>query len=160
MNQINCDYTVRCNTCRRQFTVQLFESHEKNLFLVDKKDWYCADCKKEYSRRQTEKRSKAHQAIGYPELTGTPKMISWGEKIRAELINKANYLKQSLTFPSDEERLESDRAFELFFSEWQAKPEAKWWIDHRTMTIRDMSKRIEELSDSLRKTESTGMMDD
>jgi len=31
------------------FKVQLFESHEKNMFLVDKKDWYCEKCKKNIS---------------------------------------------------------------------------------------------------------------
>ena len=81
-------YVVKCHTCYAKFKVQLFESHEKNLFLVDKRDWYCDKCKKAYFNKQTETLSKAHQDIGFPVLTGTDKMVSWGEKIRAELINK------------------------------------------------------------------------
>ncbi|MBU1340051.1 MAG: hypothetical protein KKE44_12785 [Proteobacteria bacterium] len=46
-------YKVRCHTCFKQFDVQLFESHEKNLFLADKKNWYCDACKTQYFEKQT-----------------------------------------------------------------------------------------------------------
>jgi len=132
------------------FKVQLFESHQKNLFLVDKKDWYCEKCKKEYFSRQTKELTKAHQAVGLPELNGSRKMVSWAEKIRAELINKLDYLKKSLKFENDDEQELSRKAFDLFFKEWQEKTEAKWWIDHRKMTIRNMSKRVAEISESIK----------
>jgi len=141
-------YVVRCHTCHTKFKVQLFESHAKNLFLVDKRDWYCDKCKKEYFRKQTEELSKAHQDIGFPPLTGTNKMISWAEKIRSELINKADYLQKSLSFDSREARQRSDAAFERFLTEWQARTTAKWWIDNRRMTVMDISKRIKTLSES------------
>jgi len=149
MNQDNFTYKVKCRQCHSVFNVQLFESHEKNLFLVDKKDWYCDRCKKEYFSKQTAKLTQAHQAIGFPELKGTVKMVSWAVKIRAELINKANYLRSSLTFSTDQEKELSDRAFEMFFKEWQEKTSAKWWIDSRKTTVRDISKRVEELSKSI-----------
>ena len=142
-------YEVKCRTCRTKFKMQLFESHEKNLFLVDKKDWYCEKCKKEYFGKETAKLVEAHQAIGFPELKGTRKMVSWGEKIRGELINKLDYLRKSLKFENDDQRELSEKAFHLFFKEWQEKTEAKWWIDHRRMTVRDISKRVEELSESI-----------
>lgn len=142
-------YVVRCHTCHAKFKVQLFESHEKNLFLVDKRDWYCEKCKKAYFSEQTEKLSRAHQEIGFPELTGTAKMISWAEKIRAELINKANYLKKSLTFDSEEARQASDKAFEMFFKEWQKESKAQWWIDNRRMTVMEISKRVKMVGESL-----------
>ena len=144
-------YDVKCSTCRSVFKVQLFESHEKNLFLVDKKDWYCTKCKNEYFDLQTSKLSKANQASGFPELTGTRKMLSWGEKIRAELINKVDYLKKSLKFENDAEKDLSDKAFEMFFKQWQEKTEAKWWIDNRRMTVRDISKKVARLSESIDK---------
>ncbi len=143
-------YAVKCRTCRTKFKVQLFESHEKNLFLVDKKDWYCEKCKKEYFGRQTAKLVKAHQAIGFSELEGTRKMVSWAEKIREELINKVDYLKKSLQFENEDERELSGKAFDLFFKEWQEKTEAKWWIDHRKMTVRDISKRVAAISESIK----------
>ena len=110
-------YEVRCRTCRTMFKVQLFESHENNLFLVDKKDWYCEKCKKEYFSEKTTKLSMAHQAIGFPELNGSSKMVSWAEKIRAELINKVDYLRKSLTFENDDEKELSGKAFGMFFKE-------------------------------------------
>lgn len=149
MDEDFASYNVRCRTCRTIFKVQLFESHEKNLFLVDKKDWYCPKCKKEYFDNQTKNLTKAHQAIGFPELSGTPKMISWAVKIRAELINKVDYLQKSLRHADDLEKERSDRAFDMFFKEWQEEKTAKWWIDHRKMTVRDISKRIQELAKDL-----------
>ncbi|MDY6791352.1 MAG: hypothetical protein SWH54_08800 [Thermodesulfobacteriota bacterium] len=143
-------YTVRCRTCRTMFQVQLFESHQKNLFLVDKKDWYCDKCKKEYLSEQSKKLAKAHQAIGFPELKGSWKMVSWAEKIRAELIGKVDYLRKSLKFENDDEKKQSGKAFDIFFQEWQQKTEAKWWIDHRKMTVRNISQRVAELSESIK----------
>lgn len=144
-------YDVRCRTCHTLFKVQLFESHEKNLFLVDKKDWYCEKCKKEYFSKQTEKLTKAQQTIGFPELKGSRKMVSWAVKIRAELMNKADYLKKSLKFENDDERELSDKAFERFLKEWQEKTDAKWWIDQRKMSVQGISKRVEEISESIKK---------
>ena len=150
MGETNFTYDVRCKTCRTVFKVQLFESHEKNLFLVDKKDWYCAACRKEFGRQQTAKLSQAHQEMGLPELTGTAKMLTWAEKIRAELINKVNYLKQSLKHDTGSEKELSDKAFTLFFQEWQTQTQAKWWIDNRKMTVRDISNRLAHISDSIK----------
>jgi len=142
-------YTVRCNTCRSQFKVQLFESHEKNLFLVDKKDWYCETCKKKYFSEQTLKLTNEQQIAGFPELCGTEKMISWAVKIRGELINKFDYLKKSLRFETEAEKILSEKAFNRFFSEWQQETAAKWWIDNRKMTVRDIFKRLAEIQASI-----------
>ncbi len=151
MTEQNFTYSVRCKTCRTRFKVQLFESHEKNLFLVDKRDWYCDKCKKDYAASETEKLSQAHQAIGFPELAGTRKMITWAEKIRAELINKVNYLKESLRIEDEDEKALSEKAFDQFFQEWRGETAAKWWIDNRKMTVRDISRRVGELADTIRK---------
>jgi len=144
-------YTVKCSTCRTPFKVQLFDSRERALFLVDKKDWYCEKCKKEYFRKETSKLTEAHRELGFSELEGSSKMISWAEKIRAELINKVNYLQNSLSFESDLDKKVSDEAFQAFFQEWQANTEAKWWIDRRKMNVRDISTEIGRLSETLKK---------
>lgn len=151
MGQDNFTYTVRCKTCRTRFKVQLFESHAKNLFLVDKRDWYCDKCKKTYANNQTAKLSQAHQATGFPELTGTRKMITWAEKIRAELINKVKYLKESLRIEDADEQEISSQAFDQFFDEWRQETAAKWWIDNRKITVRDISQRVETLAAAIRK---------
>jgi len=144
-------YDVRCRTCHTLFKVQLFENHEKNLFLADKKDWYCEKCKKEYFSKQTEKLIRAQQAIGFPELKGSQKMVSCAVKIRADLMNKADYLKKSLKFENDDERELSEKAFERFFEEWHEKTDAKWWIDRRKMSVQAISKRVEEISELIKK---------
>ncbi len=145
------NYDVKCRSCRTVFTVQLFDSHEKNLFMVDKKDWYCEKCKKAYFKKQTTTLSKAHQAIGFPELQGSQKQISWAEKIRAELINKVDYLKKSRQFENDDEKKMSDSAFEMFLKQWQEETAAKWWIDQRQMNVKNISDKIEEISQSMKK---------
>lgn len=149
MTEENYNYTVKCRTCRTQFQVQLFDSRERALFLVDKKDWYCDKCKKAYLEKQAANLSRSSQALGFPELEGAGKMVSWAEKIRADLINKVNYLKQSLRFETEEEQKKSEKALEIFLKEWQEKINAKWWIDNRNMTVRDMSQRIEEILKSI-----------
>jgi len=153
MNADTYTYDVKCRTCRIGFKVALLESHEKNLFLVDKKDWYCEECKKNYFRKQTEKLAKAHQDIGYPELEGTVKMVSWAEKIRAEMISKVKYLRESLKFDTEDEKKLSEQRFELFLMAWRDKASAKWWIDHRKMTVRDISITISKISEA-RKAET------
>lgn len=145
-------YEVRCRSCRTRFKVQLFDSHDKNLFVVDKKDWYCETCKKQYFKKQTRDLACAHQKIGFSELTGSEKMITWAEKIRAEMINKVNYFQQSLKFASEDEKNMSNQAFEKFLEEWQQQTEAKWWIDHRRMTVRDISNRIAAITEALKRT--------
>jgi len=143
-------YDVKCRTCRTKFKVQLFESHEKNLFLVDKKYWYCEKCKKEYFKKQTAELVEEHQAIGFLELEGSQKMVSWAVKLRGEMISKVDYLRKSLKFENDDAKALSDKAFEMLHKEWQEKTDAKWWVDHRRMNVRDISKRVEEIKESIK----------
>lgn len=127
----------------------MFDNHEKCLWLADNKNWYCDLCKKAYLDKQTATLSKANAKSGFPKLTGTPKRIAWAEKIRAELINKANYLNQSLNHEDEDAKALSDKAFLLFFQEWQKVTDAKWWIDNRSTNVREISIRIKEITDTL-----------
>ncbi len=147
-------YEVKCRTCRTPFKVALFESHEQNLFVADKKDWYCDACKKAYFSRQTAERAGRQQDSGFPDLNGTEKMISWAVKIREEMMQKVDYLQKSLKFTSDAEKEISAKAFEMFIDEWRRFTDAKWWIDHRTMNVRDISQRIKELSADMKEAPS------
>jgi hypothetical protein len=117
---------------------------------VDKKDWYCDACKNEYFEQQTAKLTKSHAKIGFSALEGTPKRISWAEKIRAELIHKVDFLKESLKFSEDKEKETSDMAFNLFLLEWQKHTDAKWWIDNRRTTVRDISDKIKEITETIK----------
>ena len=151
MNQNTHTYEVKCRTCRTPFKVALFDSHEKNLFIADKKDWYCDACKKSYFSRQTTELTGRQQGKGFPALTGTEKTISWAVKIRGEMLQKVDYFQNSLKFASDAEREISAKAFEMFIDEWRQVADAKWWIDRRTMNVRDISQRIADLSAEIKK---------
>lgn len=150
MTKERFDYDVRCNTCFEKFTVQLFESHEKNLWLADHKDWYCDSCKKEYFEKKRAELARTQAKRGFPALTGTPKRVAWAEKIRADLINKVDFLKQRLVFTDETEKESSDQSFQLFLQEWQTRTQAKWWIDHRQTTVRDISNRIAQISKEIK----------
>jgi hypothetical protein len=150
MTQNTPTYEVKCRTCRALFKVALFDSHEKNLFVVDKKDWYCDACKKAYFNRQTTELTGRQQDKGFPALTGPEKMVSWAVKIRGEMLQKVDYLQKSLKFESDAEKEISSKAFEMFFDEWRQFTDAKWWIDRRTMNVRDISQRIKDLSAAIK----------
>jgi hypothetical protein len=152
MNDEIYDYEVKCRRCHNKYTVQLFDSHERNLFVVDNKDWYCVKCKKDYYGQQTAKRAEVQKETGFAERKGSAKRISWAVKIRGELINKLNYLRSSLNFKTEDEKALSDKAFEKMISEWQQKTEAKWWIDNRKMTVRDIAIKIKEISESKKET--------
>lgn len=151
MNDDIFDYEVKCRTCYKKFTVQLFESHQKNLFMVDKKDWYCEKCKKEYLNKQTAELSESQKQSGFCELEGTVKRIAWAVKIRKDLMNKVNYLKSSLKFETENEKMISDQAFDIFIKEWKTLKDAKWWIDHRNMNVRDISLKINETTQAIKK---------
>ncbi len=145
------DYEVRCSKCLSKFTVQLFDSHAKNLFVVDKKEWYCKNCKDEFFDNQTKILFDKHKTLGFTELNGTQKMISWAEKVRGEMLNKLKYYRESLSFDKDELKALSDKTIDLFLKEWQKESEAKWWIDNRRINIRDISKRLKEIEEEIKK---------
>ncbi len=147
------DYEVRCSKCLSTFKVQLFDSHEKNLFVVDKKEWYCKKCKDDYFDNQTKTLFEKHKTLGFTELNGTQKTISWAEKIRGEMLNKLKYYKESLSFQNDDLKILSDKTIDLFLKEWQKESEAKWWIDHRRMNVRDISSRLKEIEEDITKEE-------
>lgn len=151
MNDDISTYTVKCRACRTRFSVQLFESHEKNLFLVDKKDWYCEKCKQAYAREQAAKLAKAQEANGFPALQGSAKQVPWAEKIRSELLNKLDYFRKSLTFDNEAEKALSEKAFDQLLAAWREKTAAKWWIDQRRMTVRDIAGGVSQITAELRK---------
>lgn len=66
------------------------------------------------------------EAQGWPELTGTPKQISWATALRAQTIAAmAERLADKLTPETTE------RALELWTAGALRATDAAWWIDHR-----------------------------
>jgi hypothetical protein len=113
---------------------------------VDKKDWYCEKCKKDYFDRQSREMARDQEEKGFPPLTGTTKMVSWGLKIRMDLLKKVDYYRQTMSFADSAEEQRADRAFSLLMDRWCQETRAKWWIDHRRMTVKDIVQEMDSLA--------------
>jgi hypothetical protein len=143
------DYDVKCRTCSAKFKVQMFDTHERNLYLVDNKYWFCNKCKKDYFSKETLKFQESNTVKGFGPLEGVEKSISWAEKIRFEMINKFELLKQTITYKSDEEKEIYEKAFDIFLKEWFVISDPKWWIEKKRMNVRDITLRVEEIKKEL-----------
>ena len=53
-------------------------------------------------------------------------------------------------FKTDDEKELFEKAFVKFLQQWQKETEAKWWIDNRKITVRDISKKIAKISESIK----------
>jgi hypothetical protein len=96
--------------------------------------------------------TESNKGLGFPELEGTQKQISWAEKIRTELINKVDFLQKSLSFDDDKEKQTSDITFKMFLIEWHKENQAKWWVDNRRTTVRNISDRIKQIAKDIEKS--------
>ncbi|MCP3925671.1 MAG: hypothetical protein GY714_24145 [Desulfobacterales bacterium] len=144
------DYDVKCRTCNQKFKVQMFDSHDRNLYLVDNKHWFCDKCKKDFFSKQTAELQEKNTLKGFLELEGSDKSISWAEKLRSEMMNKFEIYKQTVTHQSDEDKELFEKANEIFLSEWFATKDAKWWIDNKKMNVRDMRLKIEFIIEEIK----------
>ena len=84
-----------------------------------------------------------------PELTGSPKQISWAISIRADFVHQI------------EHSTDLDKTWKAAFDVIAAhKTEAMWWIEHRgmsanllcTSTVKDEPELLEEIKASVEST--------
>ena len=99
-----------------------------------KADYYfethlCPECWKREQEKKAQEAAKAAQDMGFAELTGSPKQISWAENIRAKMFSILN------THPEYREVVEG-----------MAKTEtsAKFYIDNRDMLEVIISKKYKD----------------
>lgn len=64
------------------------------------------------------------------------------------MLNKVNFLRERLVFDDEKEKEISERGFNLLLQEWQGHTDAKWWVDNRKMTVRDISDSVEKITRS------------
>ncbi|RCX20848.1 hypothetical protein DFR58_10150 [Anaerobacterium chartisolvens] len=111
--------------CRETYTASSLSSTKK--YWREKegtKFGMCPDCYKEYKKQQEQ---KASEKANLPQLTGSEKQVTWALKIRLE---KYKILADMLP------RL-NEKGIETYEKLFQTT-EAKWWIDHRDSTGREL----------------------
>jgi len=113
-------------TCGHTETVELFgktSERERKIAWMEQ-NCVCPTCYKE-------KQQKEAAAFDLPELTGTPKQISWAETLRNGVFEKLEFEKLARgKNPTDE------------FVDWlKSQTESRFWIDNRGASIALLEKK-------------------
>jgi len=93
----------------------------------------CPDCLK---AAQAKKMAALSDAFEVAALKGSPKQITWAEKIRADLLKKIE--RDLITFATDATSHPSIRAW------LGSQADAKWWIDNRDAKHWDLIKQARQ----------------
>jgi len=153
----------RCATCGNEFMVEATKPNRKSA--DDWKKWAeetldeCEECRrKRIEKARAEEAAKAAELAkesGLPELTGTPKQVSWAETIRRGCLETLDEFIEKLTTSVKEgkssyelrkkvERDDVDTFTE--FRKWvSGKESAKFWIDWRYAFERNAMPMFTEL---------------
>ena len=143
--------TCTCAKCGATFEVTGVKSNRREA--DNWKAWAeahfdeCPDCFK--SRKQQEREAanaaaaEKARGAGFPDLTGSPKQITWATKIRQDFIDEY--------FPFDKLADEGREFMLRFLSE---KKESRFWIDNRDNTG-SLYMKICKMWEQLHKTENT-----
>ncbi len=103
----------------------------------------CMDCKRaaEQAARAEASVAAAAQAeiAGLPNLTGSEKQVAWAETIRrdrlAQLDKVLDALRQPASRLTEAGRADLFAALDRLAGEYRGQAEARWWIDHRGMSL-------------------------
>ncbi|WP_347246159.1 hypothetical protein [Thermogutta sp.] len=120
-------YEVK-RACGHVEKVELFGPHKDREWRLKKEaEKKCLQC-------------RANTAVpGLPMLEGTPKQVAWANDIRSNILRQVESLRSEIDrlFPDHPETEKVTRAIEGFVAELVTKTSASWWIDNRTMAIRE-----------------------
>lgn len=111
-------YTVKCEKCGKEFTVELFGKNKDREWKLEHFTWKCEECYKAEKQAEIEKKSE-----GLPELTeGTEKQIAWAKKLRIDAIKTVKEW-----FDDEDEKEKLDAAIKKLTTETSAV----WFINNR-----------------------------
>jgi DNA-directed RNA polymerase subunit RPC12/RpoP len=133
--------TCKCATCGKEFVIR---ANKRNTEIARNfEQWAVANITECDECRHKRETAAAAAATAYmPELTGSPKQISWAISIRADFVHQI------------EHSTDLDETWKAAFDVIAAhKTEAKWWIEHRgmsanllcTSTVKDEPELLEEI---------------
>ena len=91
----------------------------------------CPACEDRQYEEKAARLAEAAKASGLPELTGSPKQISWAEQIRADQMKKIDAYWEQAKVACDAETLKRIEHVLGYIRQHKAK--ASWWIDNRNL---------------------------
>ena len=110
-------YTVKCDKCGKEFTVELFGKHSEREWKLEHNNWECDDCYKAEKEAETAKKSE-----GLPELQGTEKQVAWAVSLRL------NAIKEVKDWFEDEDEAEK---LDAAMAKLTTETSAVWFIENR-----------------------------
>lgn len=125
-------YTVK-HTCGHERTYQIVgaiaERDRKSAWLASQD---CPECRRtaEKATAQATANASPFAAIGKADLTGSEKQVAWARDIRNKVIAELPSIIPDAICAETNQVLAS-------------KTEAKWWIDNRNLTIKDLIRLVE-----------------
>ncbi len=130
-------YTVACEICKTDFTVQLVGPTRDRDWKLNHYTWICDECKEKARQEENAKAAAVNESAGLPELNGSEKQIAWAETIRAKKITEIDkplndrdleYLKKRA---HRQGILDADKKIDIAIISIKSKTSASWWVDSR-----------------------------
>ncbi len=148
------------HSCGHKQTHQLFgKSTERDRKINWLGTTLCSECYRAEQDKlhaaQSAAAAEKAQAVGLPQLTGSPKQIAWAEMIRATALltiaEEEKFLLSTISADLPPEIQQEVRdALVLISSVPREQTEARWWIDRREPGFsRFLSTQLRERVDSL-----------
>ena len=75
----------------------------------------------------------------HPDVTGTPKQIAWAEKLRADRFEEMDNAAKKVGKASAAEAAAADERVARFTNWLKVQMEAKFWIDNRDRTKKELA---------------------
>lgn len=125
-------YTIT-HTCGHQKVYQIvgaIADRDRKVAWLESQD--CPECRKAAEKAAAESAAEKSPfaEIATAELTGSEKQIAWAKDIRNKVISELPSIIPAAIYA------ETNQVF-------ASKTEAKWWIDNRNLTIKDLVRIIE-----------------
>jgi len=125
-------------SCGHEETVELFgkSADRERKIAYFEKHGVCSEC---YKTQQAAAAAEKTAAWELPELTGTPKQIAWAEKLRADRFEEMDNAAKKVGKASAAEAAAADARVARFTNWLKGQTEAKFWIDNRDRTKKELA---------------------
>lgn len=120
--------------CGHTETVDLYGKTSERERKIEWMENNCV-CPSCYKAEQAAKALECAEAYDLPELTGSPKQITWAETLRGKVFQELEELEQKAG-------KKADATEEVEFLDWlKGQTEARFWIDNRNTSILFLAKK-------------------
>lgn len=125
-------YTIK-HTCGHSHQYQIvgaLADRDRKIAWLASQD--CPECRKAAEKAAAESAAEKSPfaVIAAAELTGSEKQVAWAKDIRAKVVADLVSIIPAAIYAETNQVL-------------AAKNEAKWWIDNRNLTIKDLVRLVE-----------------